>query len=49
LLTRRQRQMCIRDRDSIGSPNEALSRNLSNAIATVQEQITNLNQDLAQS
>lgn len=36
-------------KDSIGSPNEALSRNLSSAIATVREQITNLNQNLAQS
>jgi hypothetical protein len=36
-------------KDTIGSPNEALSRNLSSAIATVSEQITNLNQNLAQS
>ncbi|MGL5834710.1 MAG: hypothetical protein ACRC1Z_15965 [Waterburya sp.] len=36
-------------KDSIGLPNEALSRNLSSAIATVREQITNLNQNLAQS
>ncbi|MGV2830473.1 hypothetical protein [Myxosarcina sp. GI1(2024)] len=36
-------------RDNLGSPNEALSRNLSPAIATVGEQITNLNQNIAQS
>ncbi|MFA9202027.1 MAG: hypothetical protein ACEQSC_00550 [Candidatus Nanopelagicaceae bacterium] len=36
-------------KDSMGSPNEALSRNLSNAIATISELITNLNQNLAQS
>ena len=36
-------------RDNLGSPNEALSRNLSPAITTVGEQITNLNQNIAQS
>ena len=36
-------------RDNLGSPNEALSRNLSPAIATVGEQITNLTQNLARS
>ena len=36
-------------RDNLGSPNETLSRNLSPAIATVGEQITNLNQNIAQS
>ena len=36
-------------RDNLGSPNEALSRNLSPAIVTVGEQITNLNQNIARS
>jgi hypothetical protein len=36
-------------RNSLGSPNETLSRNLNSAIATVGEQLTTLNGNLAQS